>query len=285
LGYYCITTTFGSTCRERCGDGVNLNTKYGHPCDDGNTLSKDGCDSTCNLGNLSKTLLVFVIINSKIESGFTCTVADATGNNPSKCTEDCDGTWKFFLPCDSGPGNNGCCNNCVSVNTGCTCTRGAGCSELCGSGLNLGLNPSKECDDGNADAAHEYYGDGCDWKCKVEPGFTCPVTGKCTETCGAGTWDSYNYECDDGNNANGDGCDSNCVVEYGFYCYNGNPLFKHDKCYEICGDGKDLNNYWCDDGNTESGDGCSSICHVERGYSCVGGTYTTPDVCTEICGD
>jgi len=48
LGYYCITTLDGSTCRERCGDGVNLfNT---HACDDGNNLSKDGCDSTCNLG-------------------------------------------------------------------------------------------------------------------------------------------------------------------------------------------------------------------------------------------
>ena len=34
-----------------------------------------------------------------------------------------------------------------------------------------------------------------------------------------------------------------------------------------------------------SGDGCSSSCMIERGYSCTGGTTTTPDVCTEICGD
>ena len=41
----------------------------------------------------------------------------------------------------------------------------------------------------------------------------------------------------------------------------------------------------CDDGNVVNGDGCSSTCSVEAGYSCSGGTSTTKDTCTEICGD
>lgn len=62
-------------------------------------------------------------------------------------------------------------------------------------------------------------------------------------------------------------------------------MFKHDWCYETCGDGINLGLVWCDDGNNESGDGCDANCHVERGYSCSGGTTTSRDVCTEVCGD
>ena len=145
---------------------------------------------------------------------------------------------------------------------------------------------AKACEDGVAAAGCEYYGDGCDWKCNLEAGFTCPAVGACTEICGQGTYDSYNYECDDGNNIDLDGCDSNCEIETGYLCYGGDPI-THDACWEICGDGIrfSIDIIWCDDANHESGDGCSSICHVERGYSCIGGTTTTPDVCTEICGD
>jgi len=50
----------------------------------------------------------------------------------------------------------------------------------------------------------------------------------------------------------------------------------------------------CDDGDTNSGDGyfrfynkcrCSSTCTVETNWECSGGSETTPDVCTETCGD
>lgn len=33
------------------------------------------------------------------------------------------------------------------------------------------------------------------------------------------------------------------------------------------------------------GDGCSAICVIETYYDCTGGDATTPDTCTEICGD
>ena len=34
-----------------------------------------------------------------------------------------------------------------------------------------------------------------------------------------------------------------------------------------------------------SNDGCNAHCHIESGWSWIGGTITTPDVCTEKCGD
>lgn len=133
-------------------------------------------------------------------------------------------------------------------------------------------------------AGDEYYGDGCNWKCTVETGWTCPAIGACTKACGT-NFDFYLFPCEDGNLVNGDGCSSTCQIEYGFNCYGGDPM-AYDSCYEICGDGKLLGlSVWCDDGNNESGDGCSSICHVERGWTCGGGNMITADTCTEICGD
>lgn len=34
-----------------------------------------------------------------------------------------------------------------------------------------------------------------------------------------------------------------------------------------------------------SGDGCSALCKTELGYTCSGGSPTTADTCTEVCGD
>ena len=41
----------------------------------------------------------------------------------------------------------------------------------------------------------------------------------------------------------------------------------------------------CDDGNTANGDGCSSTWTVESGFACMGGSTTSKDTWTEICGD
>jgi cysteine-rich repeat protein len=41
----------------------------------------------------------------------------------------------------------------------------------------------------------------------------------------------------------------------------------------------------CDDNNTESGDGCDEDCKIEAFWECTGGTPTSQDECTEICGD
>lgn len=162
----------------------------------------DGCSSICTL-----------------ESGFTC-----SATFPTVCTEDCDGVMKGFLPCDTGLANATCCDYCTPW-AGCTCNRG-GCNENCGIGLLLGIDATKQCDDGVANAGHEYYGDGCNWKCQLEAGFDCTVVGTpCVEYCGNNSLDSYHYECDDGNNFDGDGCNSTCWLETGYYCYNGDPLY------------------------------------------------------------
>ena len=42
--------------------------------------------------------------------------------------------------------------------------------------------------------------------------------------------------------------------------------------------------YW-DDGNNLNGDGCNSSCAIETGFSWAGGSATTKDICSEICGD
>jgi cysteine-rich repeat protein len=90
----------GSTCKERCGDGIDIKGTYA--CDDGNNLSKDGCSDICT-----------------VEAGFTCTAATKT--KPSVCTEKCDGTWSGFLPCDSGAGvTANCCSNC-NIMPACNC--------------------------------------------------------------------------------------------------------------------------------------------------------------------
>jgi cysteine-rich repeat protein len=41
----------------------------------------------------------------------------------------------------------------------------------------------------------------------------------------------------------------------------------------------------CDDGNQNNFDGCNSLCRVEPGFICAGGSTTSEDVCTPICGD
>jgi cysteine-rich repeat protein len=45
-GYTCTFSTTGATsvCTEVCGGGIDLGT---FSCNDGNTLSGDGCSSTC----------------------------------------------------------------------------------------------------------------------------------------------------------------------------------------------------------------------------------------------
>jgi len=137
-----------------------------------------------------------------------------------------------------------------------------------------------------------YYGDGCDYRCNPEAGWTQITEGNpggydvFEENCGAGDGDFWEFECDDGNTNDNDGCSSTCTLETGYECFDGNPdPANPDVCREICGDGLDYFNYWCDDGNLESGDGCDSLCMVERGWSCTGGDNLTPDTCTEICAD
>lgn len=158
-GYICSggTPLNKDTCAEVCGDGRSV--KRTCPgvgcflCDDGNTVSGDGCDSTC-----------------KVEAGFVCTGGGL--NNRDVCYEICgDGKNYNNYQCDDGNTVSGDgCNSACKIELGWTCAGGTSttkdvCKETCGDGLNMGVYA---CDDGN-----KVNGDGCDKTCNIEWGWAC----------------------------------------------------------------------------------------------------------------
>lgn len=146
------------------------------------------------------------------------------------------------------------------------------------------------CDDGN-----DQDGDGCNSTCQVETGWECtgatetsPDT--CSDLCGDGVIGvslGSDVYCDDGNTVDGDGCSMTCGVEDYYECSGGDES-NASVCYDLCGDGVTIimmGDEYCDDGNIMDNDGCSSMCEVETGASCMGGNTTSPDTCSEVCGD
>ena len=86
---------------------------------------------------------------------------------------------------------------------------------------------------------------------------------------------------------NGDGCTSACKIEKGYSCAGGSSSTK-DSCTDTCGDGLVVlrsSPSYCDDGNKVNGDGCSQNCLTEHTWTCLGGSNSTRDHCTEVCGD
>jgi fibro-slime domain-containing protein len=148
-------------------------------CDDGNTVSSDGCSSNC-----------------LVEPGATCS------GTPSTCTlAECgNGIAEAGESCDEGNCTTGStlCNGLfLGDGSGCskTCTQepvcrsGTGtvttraCDTSCGNG---NIETGETCDDGNLNS-----GDGCSETCTVEGGFTCsvqntPDTEPCTQSGGSG---------------------------------------------------------------------------------------------------
>jgi len=228
-----------------CGDGVVAATEA---CDDGNTISGDGCDPDC-----------------KVEQGYTC------AGEPSACATACgDGLVAGAEACDDGNtiSGDGCDPDC-GVEPGFKCTgMPSACATKCGDGIKAGF---EECDDGNGKPA-----DGCDPSCEIEPGFSCAgQPSVCTAGCGDGLVVG-SEGCDDGNAVAGDGCDDTCQAEPGYLC-GGMPSM----CTPVCGDGIKAGFEECDDGNPIAGDGCDAGCEVEPGYTCAG----SPSACATTCGD
>ena len=129
-----------------CGDGT---IDGGELCDDGNGVSGDGCDASCQL-----------------EPGWTCS------NQPSQCTTSCgDGIAAGDELCDDGNQDNH--DDCPD-GVGGTCRPAA-----CGDGFIDAVGPQQEqCDDGNATV-----GDGCGATCQQEAGYCCQTEGV---ACAAG---------------------------------------------------------------------------------------------------
>ncbi len=259
----CGPTSSGSGDPE-CGDGV---VDAAEQCDDGNTVSGDGCSALC------RTEQQGTCGNGIIESGEQCddsNTVEGDGCGPSCQLERCgDGVAQAGLgeQCDDG-------NNVDGDGCGVTCQ-----DEYCGDGLpQVGLG--EECDDGN-----NVSEDGCSDDCVLE-------------SCGDGiTQVGLGEDCDDGNNVSEDGCSDTCQNEqcgdgtlqpsFGEACDDGNTD-DNDGCnadceLEVCGDGvlQDGIGEQCDDGNTVDCDGCSATCTTEPLTNCGDGNLE----CGEQCDD
>jgi cysteine-rich repeat protein len=178
-----------STCQiEVCGNDV---VDCGEACDDGNTADGDGCHGDC----------------SRIER-----CGDGITDAPETCddgnTDPCDG-------CSATCQTEGCDNGVVECGEECEPPGVGGCSANCltfippgcGNGTIAG---EEECDDGNV-----VDGDGCSHQCREE-------------RCGNGTLDPGEM-CDDFNLNGCDGCSPSCTTET---CGNG-----IQDCGEQCDDG------------------------------------------------
>jgi fibro-slime domain-containing protein len=216
-----------------CGNGV-VDTNQGETCDDGNTLSGDGCNAIC-----------------QIEANYVCPVPGKACQNLAVCG---NGLLTSNETCDDGNtvSGDGCSANCQTVEPGWQCrVPGKPCTPKCGDGVITG---SEICDDGNT-----LSGDGCSATCKLEIGYGCAgQPSVCTKTtCGDGKVEGAEG-CDDGNTTPFDGCSEDCQIE---------PDCSGTSCTSKCGDGIILGEE-CDDGNQASGDGCSKDCKKEAGWTC-----------------
>jgi len=258
-----------------CGNGHRQGSET---CDDGNTVSGDGCSSTCSIE-------VAVCGNGIRQGAETCDDGNTVSGDgcSSRCTVEVvacgNGIRQGTEACDDG--------NTVSWD-GCS----ASCTvevPVCGNAHRQG---TEACDDGNT-----ISWDGCSASCTVEV----PVCGNAhrqgTEACDDGntiSWDGCSASCtvevpacgnahregteacDDGNTVSGDGCSATCLIEVA-----------------ICGDGHRRGAEACDDGNTVSGDGCSASCTVEvadcgnrilqTGEGCDDGNVVGGDGCSASC--
>lgn len=257
--------------RSVCGDGA---VTAGEECDDGDTLSGDGCSSAC--------LRELEICTDGV---------DNDGDGATDCLDE---------DCLERPECSGTCSAPVRIDdpqvlTGNTQGRGdsarSACQESFGGGdggdvvfevmprferLHLqlmsptdhGLSVRTTCAVANSElACSDAYAGGVDeslivtvaqgvpvylhvgaFSADEEGIFTLSVDGL-TSQCGDGQIVEPE-QCDDGNTDTGDGCDAACQFE------------------RVCGDGHVFagdfgGDEQCDDGDTVSGDGCDESCQVE----------------------
>ena len=201
-------------------------------------------------------------------------------------------TSSFSTDWDDGNNNSadGCSSVC-SIEQGWTWSGGTATTkdvwvDICGDGKKYTII-SSYCDDGN-----KVSGDGWSSTCVKETGWTWSGGTTTSKDYWYDIWgDGRKYTtlstfCDDGNTVSGDGWSSTCVKETG-WAWSGGSSTSSDVWTDICGDGKkytSLSTFW-DDANLVSGDGCSSTWSIESGWTWAGGSSTTKDTWTEICGD
>ena len=287
---------FTVACVNRCGDGV-LHASRGEACDDGNTLSDDGCGPGCQTERCGDGVLQAL-------RGETCD--DGNTNSGDGCNASCiaegcgDGLVQATLgeQCDDG-------NRAAEDGCGPSCQ-----TERCGDGIAQTLR-GEQCDAGPANAntadvcrpncrapacgdAVLDSNEACDWgelRSDTQPG-ACRTS--CTNPrCGDRVKDP-GEGCDDGDLDSGDGCSATCTVECpGPWCRVEACVDTNDpSCNETrCGNGVRQGDEGCDDGNLMPGDGCDPSCRVElcgnglvqSGEQCDDGNATLGDGCTPGC--
>ena len=246
-----------------CGNSI---VESPETCDDGNIISGDGCDATCNVETV-------MCGNSIVESPETCD--DGNTDNADACANDCTSTGipPAVFPPACGDG---------IVDTGESCDSGAGDSTTCDSDCtnvscgdsHLNSSAGESCDDGNTTS-----NDGCSSTCEMEycgdgttnNGEQCDNnavdSSSCDSNCtNAVCGDSYTNStaseiCDDGNTTNGDGCSSTCQMEMP-------PMPEWCDCWGNSGSAYNS----CDYTPGEGYSSCTNKCCVQlfnnTGYNC-----------------
>jgi len=235
-----ITKTVSCGVLSSCGNGI---IDIAETCDDGNTITGDGCSAFCQLE---------VCGNGILDVSEICD--DGNTLSGDGCRADClkieicgDTVLDTGEICDDGNilSGDGCRADCMKI-------------EICGDAV---LDAGEICDDGNI-----LSGDGCRADCMK------------IEICGDAISDAGEV-CDDGNTLNGDGCRGDCkkieicgdaILDINEQCDDGNILVL-DGCSNVCllenpglcGNGALNPGETCDDANIINGDGCSSTCQIE----------------------
>ena len=195
-----ITKSLNCGVLSSCG---NVLIDIAETCDDGNTVTGDGCSAFCQLE---------VCGNGIFDVSELCD--DGNTISGDGCRADCmkievcgDAALDSGEVCDDGNtiSGDGCRADCMKI-------------EVCGDAI---TDASEACDDGNI-----VSGDGCRGDCKK------------IEICGDWILDSIE-QCDDGNTLTLDGCSNVCLLENPGLCGNGalNPGETCDDANIINGDG------------------------------------------------
>jgi MYXO-CTERM domain-containing protein len=283
-----------------CGNFV---LEAGEGCDDGNTMSGDGCTSGCLLE------LGEACSNSSSCASHSCDPLDST----CVCDENAD--CPVGTPvCKFAADPNicviaGCGNGVLEGAEGCddnNKTNGDGCNSVCL--LEIGQScpsGSQSCASGFCDPVGTFCA--CDENADCPIGQLCNIiadpNGCAAAGCGNGVIE-MGEGCDDGNTNSSDGCSSSCLREIGQSCTLSNtcasgfcdPTDNTCVCAQNtdCSGGQVCNTVaapnvcvapgcgnfvvesseGCDDGNTTSGDGCNATCLLELGQTCSKGSTT-----------
>ncbi|MDO8527988.1 MAG: DUF4215 domain-containing protein [Deltaproteobacteria bacterium] len=237
-----LCTSSGSPCANG-----SLEELCGEQCDDNNTNSGDGCNSTCQNE---------ICGDGSVNNGGAEQCDDGNTDNDDGCNSTCqneicgDSVLHPGEECDDGNTDNGdgCQANCLNP--------------FCGDSV-IDADAGEYCDDGNTED-----GDGCNTSCQPEClGDTSRTVfggGSGSEGCQGFADDQT--ACEEGYNEGRNGVASCYWDDNDGWCYGCGPSNEDSgNCTNtcrvpVCGDGYINGEETCDDGNTDPADGCEPDC-------------------------